>query len=153
MPRKLSGKAKVAVRTKERETSDEDKETSATPTTPNRSNSSATSTFSSPHSSIYSPHHLSRPYAQVNTHRIPFAKPHCLCTQRQPIFQIISETIEIQCLQENTGIHSTSKMADLNVICHCDGDFMCKKTPSCRLAYWNQPTLSAPEQLYCRVVY
>ena len=35
-----------------------------TPQTPERSTSSA-STFSSPHSSVFSPHHLSRPYAQV----------------------------------------------------------------------------------------
>ncbi len=69
VPRKLTGKVKPPVRTKEREASDEEKEPSVAPMTPDRSNSSAASTFSSPHSSIYSPHHLSRPYAQVSISR------------------------------------------------------------------------------------
>ena len=65
VPRKLTAKARQPVRTREWEVSDEDKEVPVGPATPDRANSSTASTFSSPHSSIYSPHHLSRPYAQV----------------------------------------------------------------------------------------
>jgi hypothetical protein len=88
VPRRQPARGKVRPREREREVSDE--EILVAPQTPDRSTHSA-STFSSPHSSVFSPHHLSRPYAQVpylaSASSLPpphLSTPHPILSQSPP---------------------------------------------------------------------